>query len=173
MGADQNALMRDLASSTFKVGVRRGRWALLGVKFPIAMFFVAAPVRLGGPAGFLLRSDCSGYPATAPNSQLWHGRDNQPLDDKHRPKTKQGGTMISFCTWGPCLYHPVDRLARDHGQWSTQHRDLLWTVDKDIMFLLETVHAILDSTDYAGANLPATALELPQEFVARNAGTAA
>ena len=46
MGPDQNALIRDLASPTFKVGVRRGRWALLGVKFPIAMFFVAAPVRL-------------------------------------------------------------------------------------------------------------------------------
>ena len=86
--------MRDLASPTFKVGVRRGRWALLAVKFPIAMFFVAAPVRLGGPIGFLLRSDCSGYPATAPNSQLWHGHDNQPLADAHRPKNRHGGTSL-------------------------------------------------------------------------------
>jgi hypothetical protein len=171
MGPDQNALMRDLASPTFKVGVRRGRWALLGVKFPIAMFFVAAPVRFGGPTGFLLRSDCSGYPATAPNSQLWHGLDNQPLADAHRPKTRQGDTMISFKMWAACLYHPIDRLARSH--WPGQHPELCWIADKTIVFLLETVHGILDSTDYAGANLPAAALELPQEFVARNAGTAA
>jgi hypothetical protein len=170
MGPDQNALLRDLASPTFRVGVRRGRWVLLGVNFPLVMFFVTAPVRLGGPTGFLLRSDCSGYPATAPNSQLWHGHDNQPLADAHRPKNKQGGTMISFSTWGACLYHPIDRLARSH--WSGQHEELCWTADKTIVFLLETVHGILDSTDYAGANLPAAALELPPEFVARHAGAA-
>lgn len=48
MGRDHDALMRDLASPIFKVGARRGRWALLGIKFPIAMFFVpiqAASVR--------------------------------------------------------------------------------------------------------------------------------
>lgn len=172
MGPDNNALMRDLASPTFKVGVRRGRWALLGIKFPIAMFFVAAPVRLGGPTGFLLRSDCSGYPATAPTSQLWHGRDNQALADAHRPKNKQGGTMISFAQWStPCLYHPVDRLARSH--WPGQYQELCWTADKTIIFLLETVHGLLDSTEYSGANLPAAALELPQEFVAGNVVTAA
>ena len=171
MGPDQNALLRDVASPTFKVGVRRGRWALLGVKFPFAMFFVAAPVRLGGPTGFLLRSDCSGYPATAPNSQLWHGRDNQPLADAHRPKNRQGGTMISFSTWGACLYHPIDRLARSH--WPGQHGELCWATGKTIVFLLETVHGILDSTEYTGANLPAAALELPPEFVGRDAGAAA
>ncbi|WP_338693234.1 hypothetical protein V5279_43445 [Bradyrhizobium sp. 26S5] len=171
MKPDENALLRDLASPTFKVGERRGRWAALGVRFPLAMFFIAAPVRLGGPTGFLLRSDFSGYPAAAPNSQLWHGRNNQPLADEHRPKNKQGGTLVAFAMWGACLYHPIDRLARDH--WPGQHPDLCWTADKTIVFLLETVHAILDSTDYAGARLPAEALELPPEFVARHAGAAA
>lgn len=173
MKPDEAALLRDLASPAFKVGERRGRWALLGVKFPLVMFFVAAPVRLGGPTGFLLRSECSGYSGTAPNSQLWHGAENRPLDEKYRPKNRQGGVMTAFCTWGPCLYHPIDRLARDHGQWPSQHPEMLWTTDKDITFLLETVHAIFNSTEYAGADLPVEALELPQEFVARHAGTAA
>jgi hypothetical protein len=171
MGPDLNALMRDLASPTFKVGVRRGRWALLGLKFPIAMFLVAAPVRLGGPPGFLLRSDCSGYPATAPTSQLWHGRENQPLAEANRPKSKQGGTMISFTQWSTCLYHPVDRLARSH--WPGQFQELCWAADKTIVFLLETVHGLLDSTEYSGASLPAAALELPPEFVAESIGSAA
>ena len=46
--------------------------------------------------------------------------------------------MTAFSTWGPCLYHPIDRLARDHSQWPTQHPEMLWTADKDITFLLET-----------------------------------
>lgn len=172
MGPDHNALMRDLASPTFKVGERRGRWAVIGIRFPMAMFFVAAPVRPGGPTGFLLRSDCSGYPATAPTSQLWHGRDNQPLADAHRPKSKQGGTMVSFTQWStPCLYHPVDRLARSH--WPGKYQELCWTADKTIVFLLETVHGLLESTEYSGASLPAAALELPQEFVAGDVGSAA
>jgi hypothetical protein len=173
MKPDEAALSRYLASPAFKIGERRGRWAVRGLKFPVVMFFVAAPVRPGGPTGFLLRSDCAGYSGTAPTSQLWHGQENRPLEEKHRPRNKQGAVMTAFSTWGPCLYHPIDRLARDHGQWPSQHSEMLWTADKDITFLLETVHAILNSTEYAGANLPATALELPQEFVARDAGAAA
>jgi hypothetical protein len=171
MMADEVALLRDLASPAFKVGERRGRWAALGIKFPHVMFFISAPGRVGGPKGFLLKSDCAGYSGTAPTSQLWHGGENKPLEEKYRPKNKEGNVMTAFGTWGPCLYHPIDRLARDHGQWSTQHPEMLWTADKDITFLLETIHAILDSSEYAGADLPAAAIELPQEFVAPYIGT--
>lgn len=173
MGPDEAALLRDLASPAFKVGERRGRWALRGVSFPCVLFFIAGPIRTGAPAGFLMRSDCTGYSGTAPNSQLWHGGRNSPLEERHRPRKRDGGVMTAFSTWGACLYHPIDRLACDHGQWRTQHPEMLWTADKDITFLLETVHAILNSTEYAGADLPASALELPPEFVAGDVGRAA
>jgi len=176
MKPDEAALLRDLASPAFKVGERRGRWALRGVRFPHVLFFIAAPVRVGGPTGptgFLLRSECTGYSGIAPNSQLWNGGANAPLEEKHRPLKRDGGIMTAFSTWGQCLYHPIDRLARDHGQWPTQHPEMLWTADKDITFLLETVHAILHSSEYTGANLPAAATELPQEFVVRHINDAA
>ena len=173
MQPDEAALLRDVASPTFKVGERRGRWHLRGVRFPHALFFVAAPVRNSGPPGFLLRSDCMGYSGTAPNSQLWNGGTNAPLEERHRPHRPDGGVMTAFSAWGPCLYHPIDRLARGHGQWLAQHPEMLWTPDKDITFLLETVHAILHSSEYAGADLPATAIELPPEFVAPHVGAAA
>lgn len=173
MRPDEAALLRDLASPAFVVGERRGRWTALGVRFPLVMFFLAAPPRASGPAGFLLRSDCTGYPGTAPNSQLWHGGENKPLEERHRPRNRQGSVMTAFSTWGPCLYHPIDRLARDHGRWPTLHPEMLWTADKDITFLLETVHAILNSSEYASADLPAAATQLPPEFVARHVGTAA
>jgi len=172
MRPDEAALLRDLASPAFRVGERRGRWAVRGVKFPHVLFFIAAPARSIGPAGFPLRSDCTGYSGVAPNSQLWNGGTNAPLEEKHRPRKREGGVMTAFSTWGPCLYHPIDRLARDH--WPiTQHPEMLWTPDKDITFLTETVHAILHSSEYAGADLPAAAIELPQEFVARHIGAAA
>jgi hypothetical protein len=171
MEADERALRRDLAAPAFKIRERRGKWLLKGIKFPHVLFFIAAPARPGGPAGFLLRSDCTGYSGIAPISQLWHGANNAPLAEGHRPRNTQGGVLLPFCSWGLCLYHPIDRLARDHGKWATTHPDLLWTPQKEITFLLETVHAILHSSDYAGADLPASALELPAELV--DAGAAA
>jgi hypothetical protein len=173
MKPDEAALLRDLAAPAFKVGDRRGRWAVRGVRFPHVVFFISAPTRLQGPAGFLMRTDCTGYSGIAPNSQLWNGGANAPLEEKFRPRKPAGGVMTAFSTWGPCLYHPIDRLARDHGQWPTQHPEMLWTADKEITFLLETVHAILNSSEYAGADLPASATDLPQEFVAQYLGVAA
>lgn len=151
---------------------RQGRWALLGIKFPIAMFFVAAPVRLSGPTGFLLRSDCSGYPATAPTSQLWHGRDNQPLAEAHRPKNKQGGTMVSFTQRStPCLYHPVAGSRGAIGPVSTTNSAGLPTRRSSFCWRPYLAFSIL--RNIRGASLPAAALKLPQEFVAGNVGAAA
>jgi hypothetical protein len=171
MRPDEAALRRDLASPAFRVGERRGRWRACGVSFPFVLFFVAAPPRPGGPASFLLRSECTGYSATAPNSQLWHGGENKPLEERHRPRNKQGAVLTAFSGWGACLYHPIDRLARSH--WPNRYPDMLWTADKDITFLLETVHGILDCSEYAGADLPAAATQLPPEFVAHDVGRAA
>jgi hypothetical protein len=168
---DEQALMRDLALPSFNVGERRGLWKLLGVRFPHALFFVAAPKREKGLKGFLLRSECTGYSGTAPTSQLWHGGLNAPLDVAHRPRDAHGGVLIAFSTWGQCLYHPIDRLARIH--WPGQYSELAWTPDKTITFLLETIHGILFSSEYAGADLPAATLELPAEFVARDPASAA
>jgi hypothetical protein len=168
---DEQALLRDLALPSFRVGERRGKWALKGVRFPLVLFFIAAPARPSGPAGLLLRSECTGYSGTAPTSQLWHGGQNAPLAEKHRPRNAQGAVLTAFSSWGQCLYNPVDRLARDH--WPGQYPELIWTPDKTITFLVETVHGILFSSDYSGADLPAAALELSAEFVAGDPAPAA
>lgn len=177
MKPDEEALRRDLAAPTFKVGERRGKWALRGLRSPspadgslVALLFVAAATRPGGPAGFLLRSECSGYSGSAPTSQLWDGRNDTALDVNHRPKTAQG-VMLAFSTWGQCLYHPIDRLARAH--WPDAHKELVWTPDKDITFLLETVYELVNGSDYVGADLPDGALKVPASFVDGDASRAA
>ena len=60
MEADEEALRRDLAAPGFVIGTRREKWALKSVGFPHVLFFIAAPARAQGPAGFLLRSECKG-----------------------------------------------------------------------------------------------------------------
>ena len=99
--------------ANLRIGERRGKWELKGIRFPYALFFIAAAPRPNGPAGFLLRSECTGYSGTAPTSRLWHGGNNASLDAAHRPQTAQG-LIVAFSDWGQCLYHPIDRLARDH-----------------------------------------------------------
>lgn len=63
---------------------------MLGIKFPIAMFFVAAPVRLSGPTGFLLRSACSAYPATAPTRSFGTAATTSRWPKRTGPRTSRG-----------------------------------------------------------------------------------
>jgi len=164
MRPDERALRDDLASVEFFIGERRGKWSLARLDFPYAMFYVAAAGRPSGPARFLLRSECSGYRQQAPTSQLWHGKYDRPLAAEHLPRGPNG-VLIDFQLWGNCLYHPVDRLAVDHNNWRQTHPDKVWQPEKGIVFLMETVHEILDGSDYLGANLPPEALELQPEHV--------
>lgn len=162
MSPDEQALGRDLSAPAFRLGARRGKWTLKGLCFPYALFFIAAPPRARGPAGFLLRSECRGYSGIAPTSQLWHGGKDTPLEAGDRPHNGQN-VMVPFSTWGQCLYHPIDRLARDH--WPGKFEDQKWTPDKTITFLLEIVHGLLHSSDYTHADLPPTALDVPASFM--------
>lgn len=164
MDIDEQALQRDLAGLPFSIGERRGKWALLGCRFPYVLFFIAAAPRNGGPPGFLLRSECTGYRAAAPTSQLWHGGADQALPQANRPK-KAAGVITAFQDWAsPCLYHPIDRLARPH--WPNQYADMAWSPDKEITFLLETVYGLVQSAEYVGADLPEAALAMPASFMA-------
>ncbi len=166
--SDEEALRRDLFGCAFRLGERRGKWALRGIYFPYVLCFVAAPPRPRGPVGILLRSECKGYSGVAPTSQLWHGGHNIALPVANRPRSGSS-VLVAFSDWNPCLYHPIDRLASQH--WAAdQFVEQRWTPDRTITFLLETVHGILNRTDYSGADLPATALDVPKAFMGGNLG---
>lgn len=166
MRPDEEALRQDLTSLAFRIGERRGKWEFKGIKFPFALLFVSALQMPDGPAGFLLRSECTGYPGIGPTSQLWHGGLDAPLDVPFRPRSEKG-TMEAFKDWKNCLYHPVDRIARDHNNWHRDFPDKVWTPEKDITFLLETVYELLNGSEYVGASLPTEALNMPPSYVER------
>ncbi len=163
MAPDERALREDLASIRFRIGASKGRWELKGIDFPNALFFIRAKPLPDNPLGFLLRAECTGYRATAPTSQLWHGELDAALPEANRPRIP-AGLMECFSSWGSCLYHPIDRLGATH--WPNDHMDLRWNSDSDIMSLLETVYGFLNRSDYVGASLPVEALKVPDRFMA-------
>jgi hypothetical protein len=167
---DEKALVADLKGNAFRLGALRGKWKLEQLRFPYAYFRISAPRRQKGPAAFLLRVECNGYRAVAPTSQLWDGRSDQALPLNMRPHGRTG-VLIAFSDWqspnGPCLYHPIDRCARDH--WPNQFSDLAWKKTSDINSLLETVHALVNDPEYLVSNAPDDAAYLHAKSVEDNA----
>jgi hypothetical protein len=159
MQLDEAALRADLTSAAFKLGVFRGRWDLVRVRFPYVWFRISKPALKRGPPFFLLRVDATSYPGPL-TAQLWDARNDRALELERRPHGA-GGVLIAFSNWGACLYHPIDRVARDH--WRNQFDDLAWKAGSDIVTFLETVHALIHDPAYVQSTAPAEAAELPAE----------
>lgn len=165
---EEVALRRDLQDLAFVTGQKRRKWALEALAFPYAYFRVQAPRREQGPAAFLLRVDATGYGRQAPTSVLWNGLEKAALSEPMKPKRRDGPTVIAFTdSCGQCLYHPIDRLARDH--WAGQFEDLAWGPGSTITTLLECVHALLDSSEYHCSSAPDAAAYLSPPAVDRAA----
>ena len=169
MNTDEIALRADLAGAGFRLGVYRGQWELVRVRFPLVWFRIPKPPLKPGPAFFLLRVDATDYPGPL-TAQLWDARTDAALAADLRPFGATG-VLIAFSTWSSCLYHPIDRLARDH--WPGQHQDLAWTPGSDITSFLETVHALIHDPAYVQSSAPAEAAELPAEPLEGDAARAA
>jgi hypothetical protein len=160
MGPDEESLRTDLASCGFRVGELRKKWKFVRMNFPVVYFRVRPTPRTEGAEWFLLRTDCEGYPGTAPTAQLWNGMTNASLPLEERPHGRNG-VLVAFSQWQPCLYHPIDRLARQH--WPDQHSDLAWSKGKDITFFLETVHGLLHDPEYLVSKAKTASAFLPDE----------
>jgi hypothetical protein len=162
MTPDHQALVADIEGVEFKLGAIRGKWRLETLKFPFAFVAIRAPKRDQGPARFLLRIDCTNYPTLAPTSQLWDGRTDTALRLEERPMGK-AGVLVAFSGWNACLYHPIDRVAREH--WPNQFSELAWKKGSNIVTLLEIVHDLLNDPEYMVATAPNAAATLRSRVV--------
>ncbi|HQT53951.1 MAG TPA: hypothetical protein PKX06_10795 [Phenylobacterium sp.] len=169
---DEVALRRDLASLSFKIAVSRGKWEVALLEFPFLYVRIAAGARPTGPRHFLLRLDCTGYRAIAPTAQLWDAKENLALPEAQRPRAPDGSLVVAFSSsCGPCLYHPIDRMARAH--WPNAHGDLAWGGNSTILTFLETVHGLVHDTGYSSSTAPDAAAELQGGPLARDPARAA
>ncbi len=167
MNADEIALRRDLQGAKFKVGVLRGRWEFVRIRFPFVWFRIPKPEGKAGPPHFLLRVDVTDYPG-ALTAQLWDARYDQALAADLRPYSA-AGLLVAFSTWSQCLYHPIDRLARSH--WPGHPEP--WPAGSDISDFLEAVHGFIHDPTYLQSSAPAASAELPAEPLEENSQGAA
>ena len=61
--------------------------------------------------------------------------------------------MVFRCDWenGRALYAPFDRVALDsHAAWRQQHPRHAWNAKRDLAWVLEYLHELLNDADYAG-----------------------
>lgn len=138
-----------LAAGRYRSGAAAGRWQLVSVAWPYAIFVVRA--RDGVEYG--LRFELQNYPRTPPTARPWDVDLGGPLAANKWP-TGQNRISLAFNpSWknGVCLYVPCDRIAIEgHANWYQQHPSLIWNPTVGIGHYLRVVHDLLNSGDYGG-----------------------
>jgi len=147
---DHRALLADLESPSFVLGVDEGRWRVVSIEWPVTLLAVSAAPRAGAPDEFVLRCDFAGYPALAPTAVPWHLEESRPLTPGERPKGDRVG-FVFRSDWKEALYAPFDRVAlEDHQNWATQHARFTWTPDRDVTWYAIRLHELVNDDDYQG-----------------------
>jgi hypothetical protein len=150
MTPDHAHLERDLAAVPFMEGAARGRWRLITIAWPFAIFGVTAK----DGREFVIRLECSGYPAQPPTGGLWDIAGDRVLPAERWPRGDDVflGTFRQDWQAGAALYFPFDRVSRQgHAEWAVTHPHLEWDPDRSIVQHLAEVHRFLNSRGYHGA----------------------
>jgi hypothetical protein len=148
---DERAFRRHMRGARFQVGVDRGDWRCVRVRWPLALIAVSASPRPGSPDEVVLRFTLDGYPVTAPTAAPWDPKADEPLPDDLWPHGGRTETAFNPGWRRDALYIPYDRIAIDgHDGWQAQHPAFIWSADKDITDYLELVHDLLHARDYQG-----------------------
>ena len=153
MSPDERVIRDHVNSTRFHEGIERHRWRVVGdIVWPAVLIAVAAATRDGSPHEYVLRFDLAGYPETAPTATPWNLATGDALEQEMRPKGALVGHVFR-ADWeeGRALYAPFDRVALDsHPNWRTQHPRRVWDSSKDLTWILQILHEMLNSDDYTG-----------------------
>lgn len=150
-------LEEDLASPEYRLGAIEGRWRLVAIDWPHAIFTVRAAERQGAPPEFAFRFECSGYRQTPVTAQPWDLERNQPLQARCWPAGRNVVPSVFRPEWkqGSCLYLPCDRQSIEgHSDWYHQHPGRLWQPGRGIICYLEQIYELLNQSDYSGIRCP-------------------
>ena len=153
MSPDERLFREHMTSPRFQEGVERGRWWIEGdIAWPVVLVAIAAAPRDNAPSEYVLRFDLAGYPETAPTATPWNPTTGYVLEQGLRPKGDRVGHAFRT-DWedGRALYAPFDRVAlNSHSNWKTQHPRRVWDSSKDLTWLLQILHDMLNNDDYTG-----------------------
>ena len=153
MSPDERSFREHVKSPRFQDGVGRGRWQMVGdIAWPIVMIAVSAAPRDNAPSKYVLRFDLTGYPEEAPTATPWNPTTGDVLEPDFRPKGVRVGYVFRP-DWenGRALYAPFDRVGlNSHPDWRKQHPRRVWDSSKDLAWLLQILHEMLNNDDYTG-----------------------
>ena len=153
MSPDERVFREHVTSARFQEGLARGRWWIVGdIAWPVVLVAVAAAPRDSAPSEYVLRFDLTGYPETAPTATPWNPATEEVLERELRPKGERVGHVFRT-DWenGKALYAPFDRVAlNSHSDWRTQYLRRAWDSSKDLAWLLQILHEMLNNDDYTG-----------------------
>jgi hypothetical protein len=149
MDPDEKALRADVAKPAFRVGAVDKRWRLIDIAWPHV--FIGVVAKDGWE--YVLRFNCTGFPASPPTAGPWDMERNGVLPPTLWPKSRGGRLGAVFNPgWkgGTALYLPCDRESiAGHGQWLTQMPSKIWRPSAGLVQYLELVHELLHCRDYA------------------------
>lgn len=146
---DEAVFRVHLASGRYLSGAAAGRWRLISVSWPFAVFCV----RAADGIEYGLRFECTNYPRTPASARPWDIELDAPLVFDKWPTGRERIPLAFNPEWknGSCLYLPCDRVSIEgHANWSNEHPGLLWNPEMGIVHYLRVVHDLLNSGDYGG-----------------------
>lgn len=151
---DEHAIQAHVQGGRFLAGVAAGRWRLISVSWPFALFAVTAAKRPDSPTEFVLRFELSGYPHTAPTGGLWDPATDDPLPADRRPKGERVAQLFRTDGWAggaTAMYAPWDRMGlQAHPEWAQTYVYQAWNPTRELSFILANVYEVLNSDDYLG-----------------------
>lgn len=152
---DERSLRDHLGGGRFRSGVAAGRWRLVSVDWPFAVIAVSAAERPKSPTEFALRFELNGYPNTAPTGGIWDVDGNTSLSADRRPKGERAAQLFRTDGWAggsTAMYTAWDRIAlQGHQEWADKYPLQAWNPTRDLSFILEQIHEVLNADDYLGA----------------------
>ena len=151
---DERVFRDHVDSSRFVDGINRGRWRIVGdIVWPHVLVAVSAAPRNNAPKEYFLLFDLSGYPESAPTATPWNPETGDALGAEMRPKGERAGHVFrSDWEGGKALYAPFDRVAleRYHPDWRERYPRQAWNATRDIVWILQFLHELLNDADYIG-----------------------
>ena len=163
MTPDERALRADIDAAPIQSKIGR-RWGEPKVVWPFLYIWVRARPTESKVDGYWIRLDCSGYPQEAPTGTFWDMEREIQLDVARRP-WGTGEVALAFrIDWpdaahggfGSALYMLCDRVGLvTHADWiKEKYPGTIWTPDKGVVYYLDEVTRLLDSTEYTGPRGP-------------------
>ena len=146
---EEAVLRAHIAGGRYLSGAAAGRWRLISVSWPYAIF----AVRAADGIEYGLRFECTNYPRTPATARPWDIELDAPLAVDKWPNGRQRIPLAFNPGWknGSCLYLPCDRVSIEgHTNWNNEHPSLLWNPDLGVVHYLRIVHDLLNSGDYGG-----------------------